>query len=23
ALANKNARILWALLSRETCYRPG
>ncbi|MDQ4222801.1 IS110 family transposase, partial [Pseudomonas aeruginosa] len=21
ALANKNARILWALLSRETCYR--
>ncbi|MCZ9742880.1 hypothetical protein, partial [Pseudomonas aeruginosa] len=21
--ANKNARILWALLSRETCYRPG
>ncbi|EPL3963786.1 hypothetical protein M1F38_005784, partial [Pseudomonas aeruginosa] len=22
-LANKNARILWALLSRETCYRPG
>ncbi|MFW5069790.1 hypothetical protein ACVSLQ_08140, partial [Pseudomonas aeruginosa] len=20
---NKNARILWALLSRETCYRPG
>jgi transposase len=23
ALANKNARILWALLSRETCYQPG
>lgn len=23
ALANKNARILWALLIRETCHQPG